>query len=123
MSMPMTTGSKRADAYFVASARASAPAAAASHPEVRDRSLARTADQADSASRHSDMASKVANAPSRIVAPVIANTAVAKNAAVPPNTRRAVPHSKADAPSMNSRERIRAPASPPTLSASAPSGG
>ncbi len=55
--------------------------------------------------------------------PDTANSAAAKNAARRPNSRPAVPHSSAVAPSMNTSDSTRAPASPPTLSASAPSGG
>src|SRR5262249_61179750 len=52
-----------------------------------------------------------------------ANSAAAKNAARRPYSRPAAAHSSAVAPSMNTSDSTRAPANPPTLSASAPRGG
>ena len=73
--------------------------------------------------KNTAMASKVANAPKCSVGPKAANNAAAKKAARRPNSRPAVAHNAAVAPSMKASDRIRAPASPPTLSASAPTGG
>ena len=106
---------------MLASARAT-PAAAISSVASR-RSPARTVHQAATVTSSTDRASKVANAPRCRAGPLIANRAAAKNAARRPNSRPAVAHSSVVAPSMKNMDRIRAPARPPTLSASAPSGG
>ncbi len=67
--MATTTGSKMADEYVVTLARISA-AAEATIQRVKSRtSVARTAHQAERATRNRDIASKVANAPSFSVGP------------------------------------------------------
>ena len=69
------------------------------------------------------MASYVANEPRCSVGPQTANSAAEKKAARRPYSRPAAPHSSAVAPSMKTRDKIRAAVRPPTLSASAPIGG
>ena len=54
----------------------------------------------------------MANAPRCSVGPSTANNAAAKNAARRPNSRPAVPHSNAVAPSMNTSDRTRRPGQP-----------
>ena len=117
------SGANNRQVYAVATASANAAAAATSHPVAGSLSPARITHQAASATRNSDIASVVANAPRCSVVPSTANRAVAKNEARRPNSRAAVPQSRIVAPSMNARDRTRAPASPPRLSATAPSGG
>ena len=86
-------------------------------------SLAAITHQAARLSMNSAMASYVAKAPRNCVGPSTANNAAAKKAARPPKRRVVLLQSSAVAPSMKARLSRRAPTSPPTLSASAPSGG
>ena len=107
----------------MASASAKAAAAATIHLVAGSRAPARITHQAASATRNTDIASAVANAPRCNVVPSTANSAAAKNEARRPNSRAAAPQSRTVAPSMNARDRTRAPARPPMLSAAAPTGG
>ncbi len=104
-------------------ATASATPAATIQPVASSRAPARTTHHAATATSSTLNASYVANDPRCNVGPSTANNAAEKNAARRPNNRPAVPHTSAVAPSMNTSDSTRAPASPPTLSASAPNGG
>ena len=108
-----TSTSNKTVEYDVALASASATPAAIMRPGSTPRSPARSTHQTASATRNSDKALYVANAPRCRVGPSTANNAAAKNAARRPYRRRAALHSSLVAPSMKTRDRTRAPASPP----------
>jgi len=117
------TGSKMNDEYVVTSESTSAAAAASVHPVACRVRPARTEQQAAADIRNKDIASKVASAPSCSVGPSSAHSPAAKKADLLPNSVLVVHQSIVVAPSIIIREKIRAAARPPRLSASAPSGG
>src|SRR5258708_38892969 len=107
--------------YAVAFASASVAADAANGP-ARRRDAASTASQAASATRNTDIGSKVAKV-SLKTGSVDAHNADAMIPTARPNSEDAVKYSRMVAPSIKAIERILAMASTATLLAMAPSGG